>query len=69
MSKHVIVDENPERQRDWVVDVWRVRNYTGERCEVELLAEDDDSVFSVDNCDEEQREANDELHAVINAIF
>lgn len=69
LAKNIIVNKHPEGQRDRIADVWWIRDDVSEGGEVEFLAEDDDSVFTVENCYEEEGKADRELHSVIDPVF
>lgn len=47
LTKYVVIDEDPERQRYRIINIRWVRNDARERRKVKLFTEDDDSVFPV----------------------
>lgn len=53
LSENIIVYENPEGQRNWIIDVGWIWNHTGEWGKIELFTEDNDSMLSIENGDEE----------------
>lgn len=69
LAEHVIVNKNPEGQGNGIVDVGWVRDDARKRSEVELLAEDNHGVLTVEDRDEEQREPNGKLYAVVDSVF
>lgn len=68
MTEHVIIHKYPERQRDGVFNIARIRD-DAEWLEVELAAENDDGSLSVENSDEEQGKADGELNSVVDSVI
>lgn len=69
MSENIIIDKDPERQRDGVLDVSWIRNDAGKRVEIEFLAKDDHGVLPVEHRGEEEGESDYKLDAVIHSVL